>query len=173
MLQKSMFYGYWLDVKLEEMNRPWNTPVIKSLMWILPCSCFLLEAGTKKTPCSEHTPVYLFSNKTTRCTSIDLWGRNGISQDGRTDFKDRSKERWNCCKLSLKDYCEDCSIFTPNCHQSQNVIFSEGVLIASESWNGFNLYSRLVQSFFGKIPSNHNRHGIGNWKKKVINCLVF
>lgn len=48
LLQKSIFYSYWSDTKVEEMHRPWNTPVIKSLMWILPCSCFLLEAGTKK-----------------------------------------------------------------------------------------------------------------------------
>lgn len=59
LLQKSIFYSYWSDTKVEEMHRPRNTPVIKSLMWILPCSCFLLEAGTKKKSPNTHLSTFL------------------------------------------------------------------------------------------------------------------
>lgn len=139
-----------------------------------PLTLFVRSWYKKKKSPNTHLSTFFLMRQL--CTSIDLWARNGISQDiGGTNFKDCSKETWNCCKLSLKDYHEDCSVFTPNCHQSQNVIISEGMLISSESWNRFNLYSRLMQSFFGKIPSNRNSHGIGNWKKnshKLSSSLI-
>lgn len=64
MLQDSGCSDYWLDTKEREMHGPWNVPVVKSLMWIFffPCSCFLLEAVTKKKKISKHGAVCLFSN---------------------------------------------------------------------------------------------------------------
>lgn len=54
----------------------------------------------KKSPNTHLSTFFFFSNEKTQCTSIHLWGRNGISQDaGGTDFKDYSKETWNCCKI--------------------------------------------------------------------------
>lgn len=99
--------------KWKEMRRPWNTPGIESLMWILPARGFCYKLVQKRISSAF---VRLISNETTQCIRIDLWwGRNGVSQVGRTYLKlvgRRNETAWS-------SFHEDCSDFTLNCHRFQ------------------------------------------------------
>lgn len=124
--------------------------------FFFPCSCFLLEAVTKKKKKSANTVLStLFL--TTQCTCIDLWGRNGISQDiSRIDFKDCSRETWNCCKpfpwrIAMKIVLSSLLSSVLKCH-----FFKCCMLISSEPCNHINLYTRTYPVVFDNISSNNN-----------------
>lgn len=152
------------------MHGPWNTPVVKSLMWIFFSLLMLFVRSCYKKNRQMHT-VYFFSNKTTQCTSIDLWGRNGISQDiGRTDFKGCSRETWNCCKPCPWRTAMKIVLSSLLSSVLKYNLFKRRMLISSESCNCINLYSRLIQSFLARYPATIT----GNWEKnhKLSRSLI-
>lgn len=132
-------------------------------MDFFPCSCFLLEAVTKKkSPSTCCLPFFL----TRQLSAAPAWisgVRSGISQDvSRTDFKDCSRETWNCCKpfpwrIAMKIVLSSLLSYILKCNLSKC-----RMLISSELCNHINLYSTLIQSFLATYPATI----IGNWKEK-------
>lgn len=94
---------------------------------------------------------------TTQCTCVDLWGRNGISQDiSRIDFKDCSRETWNCCKpfpwrIARKIVLSSLLSSVLKCN-----LFKCRMLISTEPCNHINLYTRTYPVVFDNISSNNN-----------------
>lgn len=127
-LQKKVyFYGYWLDTEVEEMHRAWNT-VNKSLMWISPCSCFLLEAGIKKSA-NAHTRLPTFFSQDDPASAPALISEEDVELH-QSSVEQMLKETSNCCKLFPGRITVKIAVFTPSCHRSQ-----------------FNLFRRRADSF--------------------------